>query len=38
MIVMYADEYNSKVQAFISENNFTPLSRKLPKNCNVQPD
>ena len=31
MIVMYADEYNSKVQAFISDNNFTPSKQDFTK-------
>ena len=31
MIVMYADEYNSKVQTFISHNNFTPSKLDLTK-------
>jgi hypothetical protein len=31
MIVMYADEYNSKVQAFISDNNFTPSKQDVTK-------
>jgi hypothetical protein len=28
---MYADEYNSKVQAFISDNNFTPSKQDVTK-------
>jgi len=31
MIVMYADEYNSKVHAFVSDNNFTPSDQDVTK-------